>query len=48
MPTEALLYAFGNMHEKCAYEDKPEMITTINQIMENFVFPNLDSSNLLL
>jgi len=30
MATEALMYAFGNMHEKCAWNGKPEMTQLVN------------------
>ena len=30
MATEALMYAFGNMHEKCSWNGRPEMAQLVN------------------
>jgi hypothetical protein len=40
---EALLYAFGNLHEKCAWSGQPEMLNLVQDILEAFAFKALDS-----
>jgi hypothetical protein len=37
------MYAFGNMHEKCAWSGKAEMQQLVNQVLENYIHPQLDS-----
>jgi hypothetical protein len=46
--TEALLYAFGNLHEKCAWNAQPQMLNIVQQILQAFAFPALESQNPLL
>jgi hypothetical protein len=29
MPTEALLYALGNLHERCAFDDKKDILQMV-------------------
>ena len=29
MPTEALLYALGNLHETCAFDDKKDILQMV-------------------
>jgi hypothetical protein len=48
LPTEALLYAFGNLHEKCEWNGKSDQLQLVQMILEQFAFPALDSKNLLL
>lgn len=45
---EALMYAFGNMHEKCVWSKNEEISTIINTVLENFIHPQLDSTSPLL
>jgi hypothetical protein len=29
MPTEALLYALGNLHERCSFDDKKDILQMV-------------------
>lgn len=46
--TEALLFAFGNLNEKCAWSRNTAMLTVVQQILESFAFPALNSTSPLL
>lgn len=44
METEALMFAFGTIHEKIEYNGQV-MFNHAQEILETFVFPQLESSN---
>ena len=46
--TEALLYAFGNLRDKCLWNNQPDMMQMMQAVIQNYAYPNLESKNPLL
>ena len=46
--TEALLYAFGNLREKCLWNNQPDMMQMMQAVIQNYAFPNLSSESPLM
>jgi hypothetical protein len=42
------MYAFGNLHEKCAWGKNGQMTDMVNTILENHIHSQLSSNNDLL
>ena len=42
------MYAFGNLRDRCVWNGQEDMMQLIQAILENYVFPGLDSANPLL
>lgn len=47
-PTEALLFAFGNLHEKSAWSGLPEMKQMTQFVLTNYAYQGLQSQNPLV
>lgn len=40
--TEALLYAFGNLRDRCVWNDQEDMMQMMQMIIQNYAWPNLN------
>ena len=46
--TEALLFAFGNLRDRCVWSGQEQMMEAVQVVLQNYAFPALDSPNPLL
>jgi hypothetical protein len=42
------MYAFGNLHEKCAWGRNANMTNLVNQVLEHHIHTHISSNNPLL